>query len=238
MLRYRLERAGGGRYVALAPTKPPFGPVPLGEAFAFLEWRATLDLLRHPSPVAFLHAAGVEFGGGVALLMGVSGSGKSTLAAHLLASGHRTWGDDLVRFASGSLSYSAVPRSFKLDDNSISNIDLIADVCRRSVPGTFLAPECWYVSPAAVRSEWEAPFGRPHAVVLLDVADHVGPARVETMSTGAAAVEVTQALIGTGARDAGRLAVGVLESLRDVAGFRARGADPAALALALGRLLA
>lgn len=237
--RYRLERAGGGFRVALAHGKPPYGPTSVGEAFAFLEWRATDDLLHESSPDAFLHAAGARFPAGMALLIGASGSGKSTLCARLLADGHRVWGDDLVRFAPQAMSYSAVPRSFKLDDNSISNIGLISDACAASVPGTFLAPGSWYVSPAAVRRDWEAPGGSPAVVVLLGREFHEGPARIEPMSTGAAAIEVVEALIG-GHRPAGRadLADRVLASLRNTMGFRARGADPTGIARVLQVALA
>lgn len=236
-LRYRIERAHGGLTLGLAPGKPPYGPASLGEVFAFLEWRATDDLLDHGGAAVFLHAGGVETDGGAVLLLGPSGSGKSTLVAHLLAAGHRVWGDDLVRFAAPDMTFSAVPRSFKLDDKSLSAIDLIRDLCNNAAPGTLLAPECWYVSPAAVRAAWEAPSGTPRAIVLLDAARHTGPARLEPMSAAQAAIEATQTLLGPGALS-DPVEVRVLESLSDVAAWRGSGADPAALARAIAAALA
>jgi len=237
-LRYRIGRAPGDRWVGVAPQQPLFGPTSVGEVFAFLEWRATDDLLRGTIPLGtvFLHAAGIELASGPVLVLGAPGAGKSTVAAHLLASGHRVWGDDLVRFAAGDLTFSAVPRSFKLDFKSLQQLELVRDICERHAPGMVLAPECWYVSPAAVRDSWEAPPGRPVALVLLDAARHVGPARVEPVSAAEAAVQATQTLLDPAGEEAGeerQLDVRVLESLADVRAYRGQGADPARLARAI-----
>lgn len=62
------------------------------------------------------------------------------------------------------------------------------------------------------------------------------------MSEGEAAVLVTQTMLGIGADGStearGNLTVRLLESLTNVTAYRAGGADPAALALALERGLA
>jgi len=236
-LRYRIERTAAGQALGLAPGKPPYGPANLAEVFAFLEWRATDDLLRRDHQPAFLHAAGVETAGGVILLLGTPGSGKSTLAAHLLAAGHRVWGDDLVRFAADEMMYSAVPRSFKLDDKSLSSIDLIRTICNTDTPGTLLAPGAWYVSPAAIRSAWEAPPGTPRGVVLLDPAAHDGPAQLERTSAAEAVIAATQTLIGPGTTRPQLTEERVLESLTDIVAWRGRGADPAGLAAAVAGAL-
>lgn len=241
-LHYRITRTETGDYVGHAPTRPSFGPAPLADVFAFIEWRATEDMLAPGRGVVFLHAAGVSIEGRLALLVGNAGSGKSTIAAHLLIRGHQVLGDDLVRFAPGTLLFSAVPRSFKLGDKSLSQLPLIAYGCATARFGTFLAAGCYYVSPAAIRRRWEAPEGQPAAVIAIDQASHRGPARLEPMSEGEAAVLVTQTMLGvgqggpTGAK--GKLAVRLLESLTNVTAYRAGGADPAALALALERGLA
>jgi hypothetical protein len=49
-----------------------------------------------------------------------------TSAAHLLVRGHPVLGDDLVRFAPGTLRFSAVYRSLKLDDKSLYELPLLA----------------------------------------------------------------------------------------------------------------
>ena len=241
-LQYRIEHGPGGQWLGVAPGQPLYGPAGAGEVFAFLEWRATDDLLKggrdQTGSDAFLHAAGVAMPGGPVLLIGAPGSGKSTLAAHLLARGHRVWGDDLVRFAATGHDFSAVPRSFKLDSKSLDDIDLLRQLCEQAVPGTLLAPDTWYVSPAAVRTSWEAPPGRPRALVILDSAEHQGRVRVVPMSAAEAAVRVTQTLLGgTGGTDA-HLSLRVLESLAEVEAYRGGGAGAAHLARAIEELAA
>ena len=236
-LRYALARSAGG-YVATTPSRPPFGPASLGDALAFLEWRATEDLLNAGSPDAvFLHAAGAQVGPRLVLIVGDSGAGKSTLVAHLMVRGHRMLGDDLVRFATADGTFTAVGRSVKLDANALSRLPLIAAKCAAGVVGTLLAAGCYYVSPAAIRRTWQAPAGRPRAVLLLDAASRRGPGRLERSSDGQAAVYVTQKVL-TAADGAGAgkdVTVRLLDGLADVTAYRARGGDPAAVAEALER---
>jgi len=238
-LRYGLRRASGGTgYVATSPDRPPFGPASLGDAWAYLEWRATEDVLNAPADGGvFLHAGGVEIGSRLALIVGDSGAGKSTLVAHLMQRGHRMLGDDLVRFATADARFSAVGRSLKLDPNSLSSMPLIARTCSSATVGTLLAAGCWYVSPAAIRRTWQAPAGRPRAVLLLDAASRQGPGRLERSSDGEAAVYVTQKVLTAADGAAARkdVTVRLLDGLADVTAYRARGGDPAAVAEALER---
>ena len=243
-LRYALRRADGG-YVATAPGRAPFGPTRLGDAWAFLEWRATEDLLgggaaaAEGGSTAFLHAGGVAIGSKLALIVGDSGAGKSTLVAHLLLRGHRMLGDDLVRFAPVDGRFSAVGRSLKLDDNSLRSMPFIAARCAEAAVGTLLAAGCHYVSPAAVRRDWEAAPAKPWAVVRLDARERAGAAGVAPSSEGEAAIHVTQQVLGGGGRD-GRgvpqhVAARLLDARADAVAFRAVGGDPAAVAAALER---
>lgn len=235
-LRYRIGRTAGDRWVGAAPHQPLFGPAGLAEVFAWVEWRATDDML-HARPAAgalFLHAAGVELPQGQVLILGEPGAGKSTVAAHLLAAGRRVWGDDLVRFAAQDLTFSAVPRSFKLDDKSLTHIDLIRQLCESGTPGMLLAPECWYVSPAAVRVSWEAPPGRPVALVMLSATGHHGPARLSPMSAALAAVRATQTLLGHGeVPGTSPSEIRLLDSLADTRAFAGAGGDPRTLSRAI-----
>ena len=184
----------------------------------------------------FLHAAGVELQGRRLLLVGPSGSGKSTLAAHLLVRGHLVWGDDLVSFATDKMHFASVPRSFKLDAKALSDIFLVAALCAESAVGTFLAPECWYVSPAAVRRHWAAGPGPADVVVLLD-GERSGPPRVDPVSPGEAAIRVVQSLLSgrTGDPD---LRPAVLEALGGARAVRTGGGPPGALARVLEQELA
>lgn len=241
-LRYAIRRAGsapGSGYEAASPARPVFGPTTLADAWAYLEWRATEDVVNHArGPVVFLHAAGVVVGGRLVLMIGDSGSGKSTLATHLMLRGHRILGDDLVRFASLEGSFSAVGRSIKLDPNTLRDIPLVAALCASARTGTLLAAGCYYVSPAAIRRDWEAPAARPWAVVLLDAAARRGAGAVTASSEGEAAVYVTRQMIAGTALDAATREGAperLLESLADTAAYRASGNDPAAIAMALER---
>ena len=241
-LRYGLARVAGG-YVATSPSRPPFGPASLGDALAFLEWRATEDLLNGEAEGAvFLHAAGAELGARLVLIVGDSGAGKSTLVAQLMVRGHRLLGDDVVRFATTERVFSAVGRSVKLDPNTLSRMPLIAGKCAMGVIGTLLAAGCYYVSPAAIRRSWQASPGRPGAVLLLDAGRRGGPGRVERTSEGEAAVYVTQKVLGGapafGAATRKDATVQILDGLVDVAAYRASGDDPAAVAEALEREVA
>lgn len=235
--QYRIERSGDGRWAGTAPGQPLYRAATPAEVFAFLEWRATADLLTMPPAAgAFLHAAGVALSGGMVLLLGPPGAGKSTIAAHLFAKGYPVLGDDLVRFAAQRRDFEAVPRSFKLDSKSLSDIELLRQACEQQVVGTLLAPDSWYVSPAAVRTAWAAQPGRPAAVVVL-AAEHDGPARLERMSAAQAAIHATETLLGgAGAARDGGLATLVLESLADVKAWSGSGAGAAALARAIEEL--
>ena len=170
--------------------------------------------------------------------MGPSGSGKSTLAAHLLVRGHQVWGDDLVFFAPEEMYFAAAPRSLKLDAKALSGIFLVASLCAESAIGTFLAPDCWYVSPAAVRRRWAAEPGLADVVVLLE-GDKSGPPAVDSVSPGEAAIRVVQSLLGSPAGRRGPdLRLKVLEALGDARAVRAGGGPPGALARALEQELA
>lgn len=239
-LRYGLHRARAGSYVAASPGHPLLTGASLTDAWAYLEWRATEDLLNGPGGgTVFLHAAGAEVGTRLVLLVGDSGAGKSTLVAHLLLRGHRMLGDDLVRFAPHSCTFSSVGRSVKLERNALRYMPLIAAKCTAAVVGTLLAAGCYYVSPAAIRRDWEAPPGRPWAVVLLDAGSRGEPAGLVKSSEGEAAVYVTQKVLGrepgaeVGAPRSEDVTLRLLEGLAEVTAYRAAGHDPAAVAEAL-----
>lgn len=237
-LRYGLLREQDG-WVARVPVRPPFGPAALEDAWSFLEWRATEDVLAAETKLACLHAGGVRLGKRNVLIIGQSGAGKSTLVAHLMAAGHTAWGDDLVCFAPEKGKFSGFPRSLKLDDKTLASLDLAARLVADQAGGTLLAPPVAYISPAAFRADWQAPDGPVHALVLLSADRHSGEATVDQASEGAAAIVATQSIIaGNDALERTTLMIKVLEAMRDATAWRVSGAAPAATARALEEALA
>lgn len=232
-MRYALRRTPGGDWTAESPTRPPFGPADLPDAWAFLEWRAIEDVLADPGPDAvYVHAGAARVGERLVLLVGGSGSGKSTLTALLLAMGYPALGDDVLRFAPSLRVFEAVGRSLKLDDNTLKLLDVQIVDRIRSSSGTFLAPGSLYVSPVALCERWESPPGRPWGMVILEDATHVGPAGLEQRSAADSALRVVQGLLGVTGKSETKAVAGValLESLQHAVAFQARGADPAGLA--------
>ena len=219
----------------MSPARPPFGPATLGDAWAFLEWRAIEDVLNDPGPdTLFIHAAGVRVAGRLLLLVGPSGSGKSTLTALLMVRGNRMLGDDVLRFSPQSAFFESVPRSLKLDDKTLPLMHLRYSRSQFANPGIVLAPGITYVSPVALCTEWESEPGQPWAVVVLEGAPHDGPAGLERRGEGAAAVRLIQSVLGAGHAAADGSLEGarlrLLESLGDAVAYQARGGDPAGLA--------
>jgi len=241
-LRYTLRRTGTGPaagYEAGSPAQPLFGPASLTDAWAFLEWRATEDVLNAATAdLLFVHAGAAVLGNRMVLLIGDPGAGKSTLVTHLMMRGHDVLGDDVVRFATRDGRYSAVGRSFKLDDKALRGMPLVAALCAAGTLGTLLAAGCYYVSPAAIRRTWHGSAARPWAVVLLDAGARIGASGVQRSSEGEAAVVASRKLLGGAALPAPVRAgatVRLLESLEDAVAYRAVGADPARVAEALER---
>jgi hypothetical protein len=232
-LRYALRRTSAGEWTAESPTRPPFGPADLPDAWAFLEWRAIEDVLADPGPDAvYVHAGAARVGERLVLLVGGSGSGKSTLTALLLAMGYPALGDDVLRFAPSLRVFEAVGRSLKLDDNTLQLLDLRVVDRIRSSSGTYLASGSLYVSPVALCDEWESQPGRPWGMVILEDTPHAGPAGLDQRSAAESAVRVVQSLLGVagGPQTRAHAGLAILESLRHAIAFQARGADPAGLA--------
>lgn len=95
---------------------PAFEPLPLGHAYALLEWAMNWCISRHAHQYLILHAAVIERGGRAAILPAPPGSGKSTLCAALIQRGWRLLSDELALIAldeGGALHALARPVSLK-----------------------------------------------------------------------------------------------------------------------------
>jgi hypothetical protein len=96
-LVYRIEsRSGGAARLVRPDSEFAVDPRDLGELIYLLEADLVIQLqLLHPS-LLFLHAAALEFEGGVHILTGHSGAGKSTTAWGLLHHGFEYLSDELA----------------------------------------------------------------------------------------------------------------------------------------------
>jgi len=122
----------------------------------------------------------------------------------------------------------------------MESIYLLSLLGSEGAPGTLLANSILYVSPAAVRRQWQAPEARADVVVLLDSASHGTAPRVERTSEGEGALRTARMLLGGGVNrnEGSAMMVQVLDALSGVTAYRAEGTPPAALARLLERELA
>lgn len=100
----------------------PFLPLPLAQAFPFLEWGMNWCIAQNSYSYLTLHAAVVEKNGFTVVLPAQSGSGKSTLTAILVSNGWRLLSDEmtLIHLQTGLVTPLARPISLK--NKSISVI--------------------------------------------------------------------------------------------------------------------
>lgn len=112
--------------------KPPFKPLPLGQAFPMLEWGLNWCVSSHAHNYLIVHAAVVEKNGYAAILPAPPGSGKSTLCAALVCRGWRLLSDEiaLIRVHDGQII--PLPRPISLKNASI-------DIIQRYEPSATLS---------------------------------------------------------------------------------------------------
>lgn len=76
--------------------KSPFSPLPLSQAFPFLEWGLNWCIAGHFYQYLLIHAAVVEKDKFTLILSGQPGAGKSTLCAALVTKGWRLLSDEMA----------------------------------------------------------------------------------------------------------------------------------------------
>ena len=93
----------------------PFNLIPLGQAYAFLEWGMNWCVSIHANEYLKLHAAAVARNDAAIIMPGIPGAGKSTLCAALGLSGWRVLSDEhaLIEPASGHIVPLCRPVSLK-----------------------------------------------------------------------------------------------------------------------------
>lgn len=100
----------------------PFKPLPLSQAYAFLEWGMNWCVSVHVNQYLKLHAAVLEKGGRALVMPGAPGAGKSTLCAALMFNGWRLLSDEHALIALDDCRLVPVCRPISLKNVSIEVI--------------------------------------------------------------------------------------------------------------------
>ena len=111
-----------GQAEFLFDSKNPFDPIPIGQAYAFLEWGMNWCVSLHTNEYLKLHAAAVSRGESAVIMPGVPGAGKSTLCAALGLSGWRILSDEHAMIPPGTTEVIPLCRPVSLKNESIDVI--------------------------------------------------------------------------------------------------------------------
>jgi len=111
-----------GKVVFLFDETSPFEAIPIGQAYAFLEWGMNWCVSVHANEYLKLHAATVSRGDSTIIMPGVPGSGKSTLCAALGLSGWRILSDEHALIEPVSTGVVPLCRPVSLKNESIEAI--------------------------------------------------------------------------------------------------------------------
>lgn len=112
----------------------PFKPLPLNQAFAFLEWGLNWCVAQYINTHLILHAAVIEKEGKAVIMPAPPGSGKSTLCAGLVAKGWRLLSDEMAMVSLETGMLSPIPRPVSLKNESIAIMQQFAEDCFISAP--------------------------------------------------------------------------------------------------------
>jgi HprK-related kinase A len=117
-LSHRLRR----RAEFLFDGQSPFNSIPLGQAYAFLEWGMNWCVSLHMNEYLKLHAAVVARNGRSIIMPGIPGAGKSTLCAALALKGWRVLSDEHAMLPPGTTDLIPLCRPVSLKNESIEVI--------------------------------------------------------------------------------------------------------------------
>ncbi|EGG99236.1 hypothetical protein imdm_1353 [gamma proteobacterium IMCC2047] len=120
----------------------PFKPLPISQAFAFLEWGMNWCVSVHMNQYLKLHAAVLEKNGRALVMPAAPGSGKSTLCAALMLRGWRLLSDEHALVSLDDSHLIPVCRPISLKNKSIKVIEqfdreaLFGPLCKDTHKGT------------------------------------------------------------------------------------------------------
>jgi HprK-related kinase A len=102
--------------------KSPFDVIPIGQAYAFLEWGMNWCVSLHTNEYLKLHAAAVSRHNTAIIFPGIPGAGKSTLCAALGLSGWRILSDEHAMIDPDTTQIIPLCRPVSLKNESIDVI--------------------------------------------------------------------------------------------------------------------
>ena len=102
--------------------KSPFDAIPIGQAYAFMEWGMNWCVSLHTNEYLKLHAAALSRGDSAVIMPGVPGAGKSTLCAALGLSGWRILSDEHAMIPPKTTEVVPLCRPVSLKNESIEVI--------------------------------------------------------------------------------------------------------------------
>jgi HprK-related kinase A len=111
-----------GQVEFLLDHQNPFGPIPTGQAYAFLEWGMNWCVSIYANEYLKLHAAAVAKDDTVIIMPGVPGAGKSTLCAAMGLTGWRILSDEHALIPPGTAEVVPLCRPVSLKNESIQLI--------------------------------------------------------------------------------------------------------------------
>lgn len=110
----------------------PFEPLPLAQAYPFLEWALNWCIASYAHHYLLLHAAVIERDGKALIMPAPPGSGKSTLCAALVSRGWRLLSDEMGLISPVNGMVLPLGRPISLKNRSL-------EVIRAFVPGAVLS---------------------------------------------------------------------------------------------------
>ena len=99
-----------------------FGTIPVGRAYAFMEWGMNWCVSVHANEYLKLHAAAVAKDGQAIIMPGIPGAGKSTLCAAMGLTGWRILSDEHALIPPGTAELVPLCRPVSLKNESIQVI--------------------------------------------------------------------------------------------------------------------